>query len=149
MFKFCRSACFCQYKYANPPAPRRAALATDDSFHQLGSGGILSFFWKALINHTSDRVLPATQPLKTVPRYGTDLPQSKVSHPVEEHTAAWTKPSNGPNLVVIPRTYALPPHCSFSSSLLSLAHCSVSLLRALSPCAKCTIPLELGACWPA
>ena len=30
-----------------------------------------------------------------------------MSHPVNEHTAAWTTPSNGPNLVVLPRTYAL------------------------------------------
>ena len=51
------------------------------------------------------------------------------SNPRLTQAAAWTTPSNGPNLVVIPRTYALPPHCSFSSSLVSLAHCSVSLLK--------------------
>ena len=64
------------------------------------------FFGKHFSIHMSGRILPATRPLKTVPRYDTDLPQS-MSHPVNEHTAAWTKPSNGPNLVVIPRTYAL------------------------------------------
>ena len=56
-----------------------------------------AFFWKAFYNH---------QPLKTVPRIATLT--SKVTRRVEEHTAAWTKPSrpsNGSNLVVIPRTY--------------------------------------------
>ena len=33
---------------------------------------VVPFFWKALINHTSDRVLPVTRPVKTVPRYDTD-----------------------------------------------------------------------------
>ena len=55
------------------------------------------FFWKAFYNH---------QPLKTVPRIATLT--SKVTRRVEKHAAAWTKPSrpsNGSNLVVIPRTY--------------------------------------------
>ena len=49
-----------------PPAPFTAAPPGVFVF------GVTLFFWKALINHTSDRVLPATQPLKTVPRYDTD-----------------------------------------------------------------------------